>query len=84
MLPAMALLVPTLARGSRHRARARARIRELGGGLAAQHLGADEGECEEHDDSGMPVHVRDRAPNEEQHHDEHDDPERELGLVAQK
>ncbi len=62
MLPAMALLVPTLARGSRHRARARARIRELGGGLAAQHLGADEGECEEHDDSGMPVHVRDRAP----------------------
>jgi hypothetical protein len=60
------------------------RVRELGGGLAAQHLGADEGECEKDDDSGRPVHGRDRAPNEDQHHDEHDDPERELDLVAQE
>jgi hypothetical protein len=80
MLPAVALLVPTVARGSRRRARAR--VRELGGGLAAEHLGAEEREREEHDDSRKPVHGRDRGANEDQQHHEHDDPECERGLLA--
>src|SRR6185437_11331760 len=57
---------------------------ELRGGLTAQERGAQEGECEEHDDPDRRAGRGDRLPDEDEGHDRRDDPERPVGPFAQE